>query len=145
MIDKIYMKDRRMVNNMYKGNMLSTAVLNDIHRYHKLKSSTGVESKFYDDMWLADRIEEEKQEIGLSLDCAPNPGPVSLEPNANTPLIGRANLSAAEGASGSVTVHSGQHLAPGASTTRNGPIAEESKTTPPPQGSINKAEASTSG
>ena len=38
MIDKIYKKDRKMVNNMYKGNMLSTAVLTDMTRYHKLKS-----------------------------------------------------------------------------------------------------------
>lgn len=48
MIDKIYQKDRRMVNNLYKGNMLSTVVLTDMNRYHKLKSSTGVESKDYD-------------------------------------------------------------------------------------------------
>ena len=48
MIDKIYNKDRRMVNSSYKGNMLSTAVLTDLNRYHKLKSNTGVETKQYD-------------------------------------------------------------------------------------------------
>ena len=52
MIDRIYSKDRRMVNNLYKGNMLSTAVLTDMHRYHKLKSSTGVEKMNYDELWL---------------------------------------------------------------------------------------------
>ena len=52
MIDKIYTKDRRMVNNNFKGNMLSTAVLNDMSRYHKLKSNTGVEQKLYDQTWL---------------------------------------------------------------------------------------------
>lgn len=72
MIDKIYTRDRRMVNNTYKGNMLSTTVLNDITRYHKLKSSTGVENKLYEEAWLQERIEEEKNDIGLSLDCAPH-------------------------------------------------------------------------
>ena len=71
MIDRIYSKDRRMVNNMYKGNMLSTAVLTDMSRYHKLRSQTGVENKNYDDLWLQERIQEEKADIGLSLDCAP--------------------------------------------------------------------------
>ena len=52
MIDRIYSKDRRMVNNLYKGNMLSTAVLTDMHRYHNLKSSTGVEKMNYDELWL---------------------------------------------------------------------------------------------
>ena len=52
MIDKIYQKDRKMVNNMYKGNMLNTAVLTDMTRYHKLKSQTGVENKNYDEAWL---------------------------------------------------------------------------------------------
>lgn len=75
MIDKIYNKDRRMVNSMYKGNMLSTAVLTDMTRYHRLKSSTGVESKDYDELWLQERIEEEQAELGLSLDCAPQPVP----------------------------------------------------------------------
>lgn len=56
MIDKIYKKDRKMVNNMYKGNMLSTAVLTDMTRYHKLKSNTGVESKDYDHIYYHDRI-----------------------------------------------------------------------------------------
>lgn len=72
MIDKIYNKDRRMVNNAYKGNMLSTAVLTDMNRYHKLKSNTGVESRHYDKLWFQERIEEEKADVGLSLDCAPN-------------------------------------------------------------------------
>ena len=72
MINKIYEKDRRMINSMYKGNMLSTTVLTDLNRYHKLKSSTGVENKNYDKIWLQEKIEEEKQDIGLSLDCAPN-------------------------------------------------------------------------
>ena len=47
MIDKIYKKDRKLTNNMYKGNMLSTTVLTDLNRYHKLKSNTGVENKDY--------------------------------------------------------------------------------------------------
>ena len=71
MIDKIYQRDRRMVNNMYKGNMLSTAVLTDMNRYHKLKSQTGVEATNYDEMWLQERIDEELREPGLSLDFAP--------------------------------------------------------------------------
>ena len=71
MIDKIYNKDRRMVNSLYKGNMLSTAVLTDMNRYHKLKSNTGVETKNYNEDWMKERIEEEKNDIGLSLDCAP--------------------------------------------------------------------------
>ena len=75
MIDKIYTKDRRMVNNNFKGNMLSTAVLNDMSRYHKLKSNTGVEQKLYDQTWLQERIEEEKNDMGLSLDCAPEGAP----------------------------------------------------------------------
>ena len=48
MINKIYQKDRRMVNSMYKGSMLSTTVLTDLNRYHKLKSNTGVEDRNYD-------------------------------------------------------------------------------------------------
>jgi hypothetical protein len=78
MIDKIYTKDRRMVNNMYKGNMLSTSILTDMTRYHNLKSSTGVENKNYDNLWLQGRIEEEKQDIGLMLDCTP-PNPQNLQ------------------------------------------------------------------
>lgn len=38
LIDKIYDKDRKMINNSLKGNMMSTVVLNEIYRYHKLKS-----------------------------------------------------------------------------------------------------------
>ena len=64
-----------MVNNNFKGNMLSTAVLNDMSRYHKLKSNTGVEQKLYDQTWLQERIEEEKNDMGLSLDCAPEGAP----------------------------------------------------------------------
>lgn len=67
MIDKIYQKDRRMVNNMYKGNMLSTAVLTDMNRYHNLKSQTGVENKNYDDLWLQERVDEEMAQSGLNL------------------------------------------------------------------------------
>lgn len=52
MIDRIYDRDRKMVNNLYKGNMLNTAVLTDMSRFHKLKSQTGVESHTYDDDWL---------------------------------------------------------------------------------------------
>jgi len=59
MIDKIYQKDRRMVNNMYKGIMLSTAVLTDMSRYHKLKSQTGVERKDFDEVWIQQRVEQE--------------------------------------------------------------------------------------
>lgn len=70
MIDRIYNKDRRMVNSLYKGNMLSTAVLTDMNRYHKLKSHTGVETKNYDQLYLQERIEEERNDVGLSLDCA---------------------------------------------------------------------------
>ena len=67
-----------MVNNNFKGNMLSTAVLTDMHRYHKLKSNTGVENRLYDQVWLQERIEEEKNDIGLSLDCA-QPSPSQLQ------------------------------------------------------------------
>mmetsp|Transcript_4832 Transcript_4832/g.5883 ORF Transcript_4832/g.5883 Transcript_4832/m.5883 type:complete len:110 (-) Transcript_4832:287-616(-) len=88
MIDKIYQKDRKMVNNTYKGNMLSTAVLTDMTRYHKLKSQTGVENKNYDEAWLQERIEEEMREPGLSLDFAPNSpreGGTSLHPESPLP------------------------------------------------------------
>ena len=71
MIDKIYVKDRKMINGAHKGNMLSTAVLTDMSRYHKVRSGTGVETKTYDDVWLQARIDEEAEEIGLRLDCAP--------------------------------------------------------------------------
>lgn len=71
MIDKIYTKDRKMINGAFKGNMLNTAVLTDMNRYHNIKSGTGVESKNYDTIWLQARIDEEAEEIGLSLDCAP--------------------------------------------------------------------------
>ena len=64
-----------MVNSMYKGNMLSTAVLTDMNRYHRLKSNTGVETKKYNETCIHDRIEEEKNDIGLSLDCAPTKVP----------------------------------------------------------------------
>lgn len=81
MIDKIYKKDRKMVNNMYKGNMLSTAVLTDMTRYHKLKSNTGVESKDYDHIYYHDRIqEEESKDLGLRLDCT-NPAPGAEDDN----------------------------------------------------------------
>ena len=82
MIDKLYDKDRRMVNNSYKGNMLSTAVLTDMHRYHKLKSNTGVESRNYDKNNASQRIEEEKNDIGLSLDCAPQREPALPQPQS---------------------------------------------------------------
>ena len=98
MIDKIYSKDRRMVNNAYKGNMLSTAVLTDMHRYHNLKSSTGVEVHQHDQLWLQGRIEEEKADAGLSLDCAPErlqkgqlpqpQQPITSAPRSN--LLGRS-------------------------------------------------------
>ena len=70
MIDKFYGNERKMVNNMYKGSLLSTAVLTDMHRYHKLKSNSGVEDPMIDEKWLeAQRqIEEEKNGYGLSLD-----------------------------------------------------------------------------
>ena len=72
MIDRIYQRDRKMVNNLCKGNMLNTAVLTDMNRYHKLKSQTGVEKQNYDDDWLQERIEEEMGDPGLSLDFAPD-------------------------------------------------------------------------
>ena len=70
MIDKFYGNERKMVNNMYKGSLLSTSVLTDMSRYHKLKSITGVEDPMIDEKWLeAQRlIEEEKNGYGLSLD-----------------------------------------------------------------------------
>ena len=48
-----------MVPNMYKGNMLATAVLTDMNRYHNLKSQTGVEKKDHDETWLQERVNEE--------------------------------------------------------------------------------------
>ena len=71
MIDRIYQRDRKMINNLYKGNMLNTAVLTDLNRYHRLKSLTGVENQKYDEEWLQEKIEEEQNDPGLSLDFAP--------------------------------------------------------------------------
>ena len=70
MIDQFYGNERKMVNNMYKGSLLSTSVLTDMSRYHKLKTSTGVEDPMIDEMWLEAqrKIEEEKNGYGLSLD-----------------------------------------------------------------------------
>ena len=72
MIDRIYTKDRRMVNNNEKDNKMSTIVLTKLDKFHNLKSQTGVERKQFDEEWLHDRIEEELLEVGLSLDYSPN-------------------------------------------------------------------------
>ena len=69
MIDKIYHKDRRMVNNNEKDNKMSTFVLTNMDKFHKLKSQTGVERKQHEEEWLRERIEEELQELGFSTDA----------------------------------------------------------------------------
>ena len=68
-IDKIYYKDRRMVNNAYKGNMLATAVLTDMGRYHKIKSSTGVESRKYQENIKQELASQDDHDnLGINLD-----------------------------------------------------------------------------
>ena len=72
MIDRIYNKDRRMINNNGKDNKMSTNVLTNMNKFHNLKSQTGVEKKHYDEKWLQERIDEELLELGLSLDYSPS-------------------------------------------------------------------------
>ena len=58
-----------MVNNAYKGNMLATAVLTDMGRYHKIKSSTGVESRQYKtNMQTEMAAKEDGADLGINLD-----------------------------------------------------------------------------
>ena len=59
-----------MVNNAYKGNMLATAVLTDMGRYHKIKSSTGVESRHYQAMLAQEKASQEDVDgaLGMHLD-----------------------------------------------------------------------------